>query len=258
MNASLIRRIYRIVLTVALVVAGLCLIGGGLYVYYSGGQQIYTLEKISRTFSYIAIPVYIALILVIGSFILELSLPVPKKAKPEKNHAMILHKLQQRTDLNRCGDQELCRMVLSLRKQRKLLSGLSTAMLAVATAVFLIYALKHAGYPSLTTGHAVTEAMVKNALVWAVCLAIPFALGVYTAYAIRSGMKTEIELLRHVALQKAPPKAAVKSCTKLLYAVRSSLIVLAVALIVVGAVGEGWRDVLTKAAAICTECVGLG
>ena len=39
---------------------------------------------------------------------------------------------------------------------------------------------------------------------------------------------------------------------------RCATILLAVAMIVVGAIGEGWRDVLTKAAAICTECVGLG
>ena len=37
-----------------------------------------------------------------------------------------------------------------------------------------------------------------------------------------------------------------------------AVVILLCALIVVGAIGEGWRDVLTKAVAICTECVGLG
>ncbi len=258
MKAILIRRIYYILLTVALIVAGGCLIGGGLRVYFSGGAQIYTLEKIRNTFAYIAIPVYIALILVIGSFILELFLPAPKKKKPEKNYAMLLQKLQQRANLDQCGDKDLCRMVLSLRRQRKLLAILSIAMLAVSTVFFLLYAIFGSNYPSLTTGHAVTEAMVQNTLVWVICLAIPFILGVYTAYATRSGMQAETELLRHVALQKPAPKAAVKSCEKQLNMVRGSLIVLAVALIVVGAIGEGWYDVLTKAVAICTECVGLG
>lgn len=258
MNASMIRKVYHIILTVALVAAGLCLIAGCLQVYYSGGEQIYTLEKIGRIFGYIAVPVYIALILVIGSFILELFLPAPKKAKPEKNHAMILRKLQQRADLNRCGDRDLTSMVLSLRRQRRILAILSIVMLAVSTAAFLIYAFTAGQYPSLTTGKAVTEAMVQNTLVWAVCAAFPFGLGVYVAYATRSSMKTEIELLRHVALDKVPPKTAVQKGAKLLFTLRGSLIVLAIALIVVGAVGEGWRDVLTKAVAICTECVGLG
>lgn len=258
MNASMIRRIYHILLTIALVAAGLCLIGGGLYVYYSGGEQIYTLEKINRTFGYIAVPVYIAIILVIGSFVLELFLPVEKKKKPEKNYAMILHKLQQRAQLGQCGDKELTGMILSLRRQRKLFAVLSAAIFAVATAFFLAYAFTLGDYPSLTTGKAVTEAMIRNTLVWAACMLLPFVVGISAAYITRSGMKTEIDLLHHVALQKKPPKEAVKSYELQKNIVRGSLIALAVALIVIGAIGEGWYDVLTKAVAICTECVGLG
>lgn len=258
MKATRIRRIYYILLTAALAVAGLCLIAGALHVYYTGGEQIYTLSKINNTFRHIAIPVYIALALVIGSFVLELFLPTPKKGKPEKNHAMILHKLQQRANLEACGDKELCKMVLSLRRQRKILGILSIAMLAAASVFFLVFALNSAEYPSLTTGHAVTETMVRNTLVWAACLLVPFILSLYTTYATRSGMKTEIELLRHVALRKLPPKEAVKRCALQLNILRGSLIALSVVLIVVGAIGDGWRDVLTKAVAICTECVGLG
>ena len=258
MKAVWIRRIYYILLTAALTVAGACLIAGALHVYYTGGQQIYTLEKISHIFSYIAIPVYVALVLVVGSFILDLFLPTPKKNKPEKNYAMLLHKLQKKANLEQCGDKELCKMVLSLRSQRKTLCILSIVMLVVSTLFFLVYALKNAEYPSLTTGHAVTEHMIQNTLVWVACLLPACALGIYTAYASRSSMKTEMELLRHVALQKTPPKEAVKSFALQLNLLRGSLIVLSVALIVVGAIGKGWYDVLTKAVAICTECVGLG
>ena len=258
MKALWIRRIYYILLTAALTLAGLCLIAGALHVYYTGGQQIYTLEKINHIFGCIAIPVYIAIALVVGSFILNLILPAPKKATPEKNYAMQLYKLQKKADLNQCGDKQLCKMVLSLRSQRKTLCILSMVMLAVSTAFFLVYALGSAQYPSLTTGHLVTENMIRNTLVWVACLTPACALGIYTAYAGRSSMKTELELLHHVALQKTPPKEAVKSCTLQLNILRGSLIALAIVLIVVGAIGDGWNDVLTKAVAICTECVGLG
>lgn len=258
MKAVWIRRIYYILLTAALALAAVCLIGGALHIYRSGGTQIYTLEKVQNTFRSIAIPVYVAIILVIGSFVLELFLPAPKKKKPEKNHAMILEKLQKRAELDKCGDKDLCRMILNLRKQRLVLAILSIAILGISTVFFLLYALTAGQYPSLTTGHAVTEAMVKNALVWGICLLIPLLLNIYTAYVIRSGMQTEADLLRHVALQKAPSKSAVKSYTLQKNLLRGTLIALAVVLIVVGAIGDGWKDVLTKAAAICTECVGLG
>lgn len=258
MKAVWIRRIYHILLTAATVVAAICLMAGAIYIYRSGGPQTYTLEKVQRTFKAISVPVYIALVLVFGSFITELFLPAPKKKKPEKNYAMILHKLQPRAQLDKCGDKELTGMILRLRKQRKVLAVLSAVILAVTTVFFLIYALFGTTYPSVTEGYAVTQAMIKNAIVWAVCLLIPFLAGTYTAYITRSSMQTEIDLLRHVALQKAPPKATVQSCKKQLFILRGSLIVLAVALIVVGAIGDGWYDVLTKAANICTECVGLG
>ena len=259
MKANLIRRIYHIILTISLILAGLCLMAAAGHVFYTGGDQIYTLEKINEIFSYIAIPVYVAIILVIGAFVLELFLPLPKKSKPEKNHAMILYKLQQRTDPQSCGDTDLRNQVLSLRKQRKTLYILSIAIPAALLAVFVYYALTCDNYPSLTTGHhEVTHAMVSNALVWGVCTFITLGFAVFAAYTTRSGMIHETELLRLMAQQKAPTKAQIRSCNRYLNILRCTTILLAVAMIVVGAIGEGWRDVLTKAAAICTECVGLG
>ena len=259
MNANLIRRIYRIILTIALIVAGLCLMAAAGHIYYTGGAQIYTLEKIDDIFAYIAIPVYVAIILVIGSFVLELFLPLPKKSKPEKNHAMILYKLQQRTDPQSCGDTELRNQVLSLRKQRKTLAVLNLAVPAALLAVFVSYALTCDNYPSLTAGHhEVTHAMVSNALVWGVCTLITLGFAIFAAYSARSGMIHETALLRLMAQQKAPSKAQIRSCNRYLNILRCTTILLAVAMIVIGAVGEGWYDVLTKAAAICTECVGLG
>ena len=259
MNANLIRRIYRIILTVSLIVAGLCLMAAAGHIYYTGGEQIYTLEKISNIFSYIAIPVYVAVALVIGSFVLELFLPLPKKSRPEKNYAMILYKLQQRTDPQSCGDAELRNQVLSLRKQRKTLAVLILAVPAALLAVFVYYALTCNNYPSLTTGHhAVTHAMVSNALVWGVCTLITLGFATFTAYSVRAGMIHEAELLRLMAQQKAPTKAQACGCNRYLNMMRCAVILLAVVMIVVGAIGDGWYDVLTKAVAICTECVGLG
>ena len=259
MKAIWVRRIYQIILTVALIVAAACLIGGSLHIYKSGGVQIYTLKKIGQTFKYIAIPVYIALALTIGSFILELFLPAPRKKKPRKNYELILKNLQQRADLSKCTDRELCSNIRSLRKQRKALAIISFVLLGVCSVVFLIYALRIADYPSLMTeGHRVTEAMIANAIVWGICLLIPFVFAATAAYLSKASKKTEIDLLNHVALGKKPPKEVAKNCTLQLNIIRGALLTLAVALIVVGAIGDGWQDVLAKAVAICTECVGLG
>ena len=258
MKDSLVRRIYHIVLTVVLILAGLFLINGCLLVYYSGGEQIYTLKKISAAFRTCAWIVYLALASIVGAIVLDFVLPAPKKRKPEKNHAMILKNLQAKTDLNTCPDPGLRHMVLSLRRQRKLLTVMNFVILGISSVVFLLYAMDPWNYPSLTMGsELITFTMVQNVFAWLICLTPPFIFAVCTAYIIRNGMQAEAELLRHLNLQKTAPKAAERFDLCLLL-VRIQVTVAAVALIVIGYLGDGWVDVLTKAAAICTECVGLG
>lgn len=253
MKAIWIRRIYHILLTAALIAAAGCLIWGCLNIYYSGGQQIYTLEKISATFRTVALPVYLAAALAVGSLILELFLPAQKKKKGGKNRDVILRNLQQRADLDKCGDKSLCRVILSLRRQRKALGIINLVLLAATSVVFFCYALNpHNFHQSDFNG-----SMIRAAIVWASCLAIPFGFGIYAAYAANAGMDREIMLLKQVALGKKPTKS-VKDNQKTLLLFRVGIIAAAVVLIVVGAIGGGWVDVLTKAAAICTECVGLG
>ena len=254
MKAIWTRRIYHILLTAALIAAGGCLIWGCLNIYFSGGQQIYTLEKISATFRTVAVPIYIAVALTVGSFLLELILPTPKKKKGGKNEDAILSSLQSRADLNKCGDKELCRVILSLRRQRKALTIISMVLLAVFSIFFLLYALNgHNFHESDFNG-----SMIRAAIVWAVCLVIPFAFGIIAAYMSRSAVRTEIGLLKQVALGKKPDKLPAKDRKKAMTVIRLSIVAAAAVLIVVGALGGGWVDVLTKAAAICTECVGLG
>lgn len=254
MKAIWIRRIYHILLTAALLAAGGCLIWGCLEIYRSGGDQIYTLEKISSTFRRVAVPVYMAVALVIGAFILELILPSQKKQKSGKNEALILKTLQSRANLDDCGDKALCKAILRQRKLRKLLKVISLALLAVSAVVFLFYALDGSNFHKSDFNGS----MVKAALVWAGCLAVPFGFAVYGAFASKAMVKNEIELLKLVALGPKPPRSYTAENKKAMNLVRVGILAFAAALIVIGALGGGWRDVLTKAAAICTECVGLG
>ena len=70
--------IYRIVLSISILLAGICFIAGCLSIYLSG-EQPYSRETVADTFSYIAVTVYICLILVVVGFILELLLPCENK-----------------------------------------------------------------------------------------------------------------------------------------------------------------------------------
>lgn len=254
MKAIWIRRIYHILLTAALIAAGGCLIWGCLSIYYSGGDQIYTLEKISDAFRVVAVPVYLAVVLVIGAFILELLLPAEKKKKGSKNEELILKTLQSRADLSACGDQSLCKAIAGKRRLRTVLKAISLVILGISTVVFLVYALNGSNFHKSNFNGS----MIKAALVWASCLAVPFIFSIFAVYMSRSLVRDEIALLKLVALGPKPPRSYTTENKTVMTVIRLSLLGIAAVLILVGAFGGGWMDVLTKAAAICTECVGLG
>ena len=61
--------IYKILLSVSIAAAGICLISGSLYIYLSGNG--YSREIVLNTFSKISIPVFVCVILTIGSFFIN-------------------------------------------------------------------------------------------------------------------------------------------------------------------------------------------
>ena len=58
-SARRIRLVYGIALSICAIVAGVCLITACLGIYLSGGDQIYTPEKVAHGFSVISVPVYL-------------------------------------------------------------------------------------------------------------------------------------------------------------------------------------------------------
>lgn len=87
-----LRKIYPILLTCAIVAAGLCLMGGCLYIYLTGGSQPFTPEAVAAVLSKIAWLIWLCLGLIIGSFFLpaaeenhrsrqKMALPRPRNKK---------------------------------------------------------------------------------------------------------------------------------------------------------------------------------
>ena len=76
-----IHRIYGIVLTIALITASLCLMAACLYLYCNGvaqKMQPFTPERVSAAFRAVSLPVCLAVMLLLGSFVLHVALPTPQ------------------------------------------------------------------------------------------------------------------------------------------------------------------------------------
>lgn len=253
-TAKRIRLIYGIVLTVSALVAGICLMAACLGIYRSGGEQIYTAQKVAGAFASIAAPVYLCLALVAGGFILDLALPADsKKKKAEKNYAAILARLLEKRDVENC-DPALKEEILYLRKLRKQERILSLLLLAAGSVGFLIYGANPANFHQTE----INASMAKAVILLLCYLAVPFGFALGTTYRSKRSLQKEIELVKQIPAGEYQPAAPAKSRGCKASAARWVVLGLAVVLLVYGFFAGGTADVLTKAINICTECVGLG
>ena len=248
------RLICGIVLSVAAIAAGVCLITACLGIYLSGGDQIYTPEKVAHSFSVIAVPVYLFLALVIAGFVLELFLPLQnKRLKAEKNLAATLERLLSKRDIENC-DPSLKEDILAQRNNRRRDKIITLIVLAVCSIGFLFYGANPANFHQ----SEINASMAKAVMILLCCLAAPFGCALGAAYRAKKSLQAEIELVKQIPAGDTVPPAPVKDYAKLLVIARWALVGVAVAVLVYGFFAGGTADVLTKAKNICTECVGLG
>ena len=239
-------------LTAAIIAAGICLIVACLRIYYSGGEQIYTPEKVAAAFAPIAVPVYICLGLIVVSFILPLILKRSEgKAPRTKDVAMELKRLRLTRDPAAADEEK--KAALKKLTNRDWLEILCIAGSTLPLAFFFDYAINSDHF---TRDNAkITESIVAAMYVFVPCMAVSFGCDVLSAYRTRRKMERQIAILK-----QCPPLTQKPVIKKDRFApvFRYVVLGLAVACMVYGLATGGWQDVLTKAVNICTECVGLG
>ena len=246
-----LHRIYGILLSCVIVLAGICLMIACVGIYLSGDAP-FSRESVADAFSPIAIPGYLCLILVVAGFVLKLIFP-SNTVNPAalKQPSATLKRLRARADLNGCS-VELKESIQTQQQRRRTLYRICAATLCICSLVFLVYALDSRHFHSSEINNSMVSAMI----VLLPCLAVSFAVCVYTVAAHNKSMLQEIELLKQCPktahAQEEPSKTVSPKF------VRYALLAAALAWAIFGFCSGGTADVLTKAVNICTECIGLG
>ncbi len=257
MTKKRIHFLYGIVLGAVAVIAGICLIAACVGIYRSGDHP-FSRESVAAAFKTIAVPVYALLALVIGGFILDIFLP-REKTKPaaEKQYGAILERLHRKLDLN-CCESSMRISIEKQRKSRRLHGYITLGLLIVCSAVFLSYGANMQNFHK----EDMNGSMIKAMYLFTPCLLIPFGYGVFTAYFSRRSIKKEIELVKQaIAAGNPAPQVqttAKEQSTKPAVIAKYAILAVSLAVLIYGFFAGGTADVLAKAAAICTECVGLG
>lgn len=249
-----LRKPLRIALSVSVLLIGLCLMFGCLYLYHNGSAQPYSREAVSAILRFLILPVLLCLGLVLLSFLVECLLPRSEEASPlPRQLRMSLRRMQDRTDLSRCNDA-LRAEVMALRNDRRLYTCIGWVILILSCVLFLTYGLNAHNFHPIHIDRSVIRV-----LFWLLpCCAVPFLYGLFLSRRNHSSMVKELELLKSAPKESriVPPKYPPHH--RRIFLLRSALLVVGLIMLVYGLFAGGGAEVLTKAANICTECVGLG
>lgn len=260
--------IYSILLSICIIVSGICLITSCVSIYHSGDQP-FSREAVAAAFADIAIPVYLCLILTIIGFILDIIFTTNiEKSKPTKDYHHVLNILYNKKDFSKCDDKLIASIYNEVHK-RKVMNIAKFIVITLCCAVFLIYALNDKNFHQSD----ITGSMIKAMYVLLPCLIIAFGFTLFSLYYNEKSLQTETELVRQAPVKDASVKTAVTETSKAsaneastssivadkgVVIARYVILALGVALLIYGFITGGTADVLTKAVNICTECIGLG
>lgn len=248
-----IHLIYGCIASVLIVALGIALILSCLDIYNSGARP-YSPESIGLRFQRIAILAYACIAVVVGGIILTLALPAEGiKPKAERDALMAMNKLKAKTGAPDAQSAQVIKIEQTLRITLRIGTAVIFAALMVYPAIYFM------------DGSHFTITALNDDIRNAVCIAlIPTFVGLMLCFLCSLlesksiSRETDVykKLIANGNVTAAPVDETKKNHT--LTIVRVALLLLAVCLIVAGIFNGGMKDVLDKAVAICTECIGLG
>lgn len=261
MTSKRIHLIYSILISISVVFAGICLIAACVKLYnFQPGS--FSRDSVAQAFRPISVWIYICLGLAVSGILLNLILPAePKKPAVQKQYATILANLQKKVDITKC-EPAICREIRKQHIFRCVHTIISYALLALFGGFAQLVCSCIIIYFARERTNDMNEAVIRAMTVFLPCLFIPCVYGIFAKYFKKHSMLQEIALLKKAIADgaqadslPAAPKAKKQIAVKV---IRYAVLGIAVTILVGGFLFGGTADVLAKAAAICTECVGLG
>lgn len=235
-------------------------------------QGAYSRELVAKMLFPVSIPFYIWIAAIATGYALSVIYPQAVKKTPAKVKERVqIKRLSSRLPQGsgEAYDADM-RKIYVEKRSRIIVYSVCGAVCFAGGIASAVYLFNPANFPQGGVANDLMLKMFINVGPW-VIVSICGCIGV-TLYE-KYSMLREITVLKHVissnrgnpvinserAVNPVLEKIKkVASSAYFLWAVRGVIAVLAVTFIILGIFNEGMRDVLIKAIAICTECIGLG
>lgn len=253
--------VYGIVLAALVILLGAALVLSCLSIYHSSEHDPYSPASVAQAFDRISILIWVTAAAIIGGIILELALPLEgKRPKAIANDGTKLKRLHQKLLSSTSVDQDLLKKNLSRRRRQRRILALVPCILSGALIIYPAYYFSDPGHFTIAD---LNRDITKAVLV--VLIPAVLALGCFYLFSflIRKNMRKEADFCKLLLAENTGNSAAASKAEPVgkkwvPWCIRGGLLLLAAGFIAVGIANGGAQDVLKKAIAICTECIGLG
>ena len=247
-------RIFSWVITALVIALGIALVLSVLDIYRNDPTgDPYSPETIGAHFRQIALLVYATVAAIVGGVLFNLLNPTaPEKPRALRDAKAIMEKTCTKVSFLNPAEMSMIKKEIS-RRERIIMNCMFAFALLLVYPVFYAFAVHNFHAPNPTTEVIKTTLIVFG----------PSVLGLVISHLgankITKSYERQTEIYKQAIKdgRKGTPESKADSNTKLTV-LRCSIFAVALILIVLGIANGTAEDVLTKAAAICTECIGLG
>lgn len=246
--------IYGCILSVLLIAVAIALIVSCLHIYNSGDRP-YSPASISAHFQSISLLVYAAIAAVIGGIALHLIFPLSaERPKGIKDERAILRRHQEKAGPLTCTYAQRAERK---QKERFLARWICCILFVLLMILPSLYFMDTDHFTVADLNQDVVRALVYSL--------VPAILGLTLSYFCKRfcqrSIQQEIDIWKEAIKNgcvSPSQKTSAPAPDKRIFYVRTLIGIVALVFIVIGILNGGAMDVLLKAIAICTECIGLG
>ena len=274
LRATDIRRGCEIVLSVISAVLAILFITYIAQIYYSSdGGNMYSRAIVWAKLKYLIAPIIIWIVAVIGCFVLSVLFPYEKRPKKPASAFSRVARLRNKIPAKRDTDGKYINaeheQYAKLELWRYIAYGIASAFALGVGIYTIVYISLKSNFSSGEINHDILM-LVKNVFPFIIASFLLFiGVVIYERVIAKPQLDKMTKILvasKGVSILHSPlagfldnvKSLFVKNEDKIVLGTRIAVGVLALAFIIVGFCDGGSGDVLGKAIAICTECIGLG
>ena len=257
MTNSKYGRIISIATMVCTVLLGIAFIVSTAHLYFTGGSEPYSRERVGEYLGWLIIPSVITILLVIAGIVYNAVTRTSDSDGTKRTNVELLQSFEKRYDP---GDFDSDTVVL-VKQEKKGNKTLNICFHSVSAVLFVASFIYLAFVADFTVENLNADVMSAFAISLPLC-AIGLAVQVPRIYLSELSAKRQLELMKESIKKHGAPKVRnaekTEKYAKATLITRYAILGVALLLVVLGIFNGGAADVLGKAVKICTECIGLG